>query len=146
MKELLWKYFMIFQSCNMKIVKYTIKGFFCLTEIIAVKLKQCMKCSQTRNSWRVRSVYTIPAWAEALIKIFSYISNVRYLQNLNVILNSIMSEIFLLWIDSFLPSVSACVINASCRQRWVVIARSLHPHSFHDRIGLYFFFILQLLF
>lgn len=40
----------------MKIVKYTIKGFFCLTKMIAVKLKQRMKCNQTGNSWRVRSV------------------------------------------------------------------------------------------
>jgi len=116
-KQLLWKYFMTFQYCNMKIVKHTIKGTFCLTKMIAVKLKLCMKCNQTGNSWRLRSVYTIPARTEVLTKTCSYISDTRYLQNLSVILNFIMSENFLLWIDSFLPSVSACVINASCKQR-----------------------------
>lgn len=67
-KQFLWKHFMIFQACNIKIFKYTIKGFFCLAKTMAVKLKQCMKWNQTGNSWRVRSVYTIPAWAEVLMK------------------------------------------------------------------------------
>lgn len=102
--------------------------------MIAVKLKQCMKCNQTGNSWRAKSVHTITVCAETLMKVFSHISNIRFLQKLAIILNFIMNKNFFLWIDSFLLSSSVSVLQTetSCN--------SLAPTQFPwQDWALYFF-------